>query len=411
MTKRINLGIYMNAKRGYEGSGALNMYAVRNIEQLLRLRSHTPLSNLNIDIRVSRDALAHRRMTHDGLDSSKENHWIGTREFSPSMIVGDVVSGAVGYRINDPYSRLLSSTALSDFIRHIQKRDASADTAVVLWGHADGPCGFLFSLTNAYEIIGREASKVDYHRDILSPMDVEIALKKNGCGSRKLQLICLDSCQSACLEFASVLAPYARYLISSQTYVPGSGWNYETWPLHLNNMLTDKWREAAINIAEDFAISQPVNTTISVIDLQEISSVLKALQVLTASFANEPALYSKLFAIRKKIETPDANHGGLVDLVTLFNAVAQEFQGCVIATQATYLVEATKRAVIKSVVSMDLPQKFNLSGCSIFFPTDKSKTMRYWDDIRRRVYFENDRQLQLFKKTGWHNLLKKMLDV
>jgi hypothetical protein len=400
---KINLGLYMNAKRGYTGSGALNAYAVRNIEQLLRLRDQAgkPLSNLNVEVRLARDRSEHRRPSDDGMDTIEEVHWRGAYEFDPLKIRGQLLTGPVGHPVTWGRAKLLTAEALESFIAKLRKRDRRAANVLVLWGHADGPRGLLFSLIS--EVQGR------WGRDILSPLEAEHALSRTGEGLDRLKLVCMDACQGACLEFASVLMPHADYFIASQTPVPGTGWNYESWPAVLNNATADGWETAATGIADDFAASNPRGTSISVLRLDRIANVLRLLRRVTLQFRKDPAARATLLAAREAVRTYDKNLRGLVDFVALFDEAAVRLAPAGLASECHDLAGAMRGAIAVSRVSTDMSADIPMNGCSIFFPTSESAFGEPWDEITRSIYFEDSAQLALFKKTGWHELLKLMV--
>lgn len=400
---KINLGLYMNAKRGYNGSGALNSYAVRNIEQLLKLRDrvNNPLSHLNVEVTLARDREEHRRPTFDGMDTTTEIHWKGAYEFDPLKIAGNRVTGPVGDRVRGATAKLLTSTALESFIIKLRNRDRGAENVLVLWGHADGPRGFLFSLVS-------ERGNT-FPRDILAPKEVDEALAKSSAGLPRLKFICMDACQGACLEFASVLVPYADYFIASQTPVPGSGWSYDSWPGILNNSTAENWQVTAEEIANDFAINNPFNTSISVIRLKDIDTVLQQLKVITLQFLRDAEARTQLLAARLAVPTYDKNLMGLVDLAALFDGAAMRLQGVSLGGACRELANTMRSAIVCSRVSKDLNDRCPMSGCSIFFPTDTSAYGKPWDEITQRTYFENPAQLALFKSTRWHELLKLLV--
>lgn len=399
---KINLGLYMNAKRGFTGSGALNPYAVLNIEQLLQLRDRAdkPLSNLNIEVRLARDRSEHWRPTEDGMDAIEEIHWRGAREFDPLKIRGKMLQGPVGSPVSWGRGKLLTSEALESFIAKLRERDRRAKNVLVLWGHADGPRGFLFSLVS--EVRGR------WGRDILSPLEVENALAKTGEGLEPLKFVCMDACQGACLEFASVLLPHAEFFIASQAPVPGSGWNYGSWPAALNDATND-WEASAITIADNYAANNPRNTSISVIRLDRIVNVLEKLQKVTLQFRNDPVARVQLLDARQAVPTYDKDLRGLVDFVALFDEAASRVASVNLANDCLDLAAAMRDAIAASRVSAELQVQDPMNGCSIFFPTSKSAFGEPWDEITSSIYFEDSAQLSLFKKTGWHELLKLLV--
>lgn len=219
----------------------------------------------------------------------------------------------------------------------------------------------------------------------------------------------MDACQGACLEFASVLAPYADYFIASQTPVPGSGWSYDSWPGILNNSTAENWQVTAEEIANDFAINNPFNTSISVIRLKDIDTVLQQLKVIALRFLGDAEARTQLLAARLAVPTYDKNLMGLVDFAALFDGVAMRLRGVSLGGACRELANTMRSAIVCSRVSKDLDDRCPMSGCSIFFPTDTSAFGKPWDEITQRTYFENPAQLALFKSTRWHELLNLLV--
>jgi hypothetical protein len=397
---KVNLGLYMNAKRSYSGGGELNSYAVRNIEQLLAARSRYRLANLNVQVLLARDDTEHLRSIRHGFDTQKETHWDGAYEFDPLKIIGESLTGPVGKRVEGDDSFLLRQHALASFISRLRRLDGEAN-ALVLWGHADGPRGFLFSLVSKTPGV--------FKRDILSPLEVERALEESGKNLPRLQLLCMDSCQGACLEFACVLPKFAEYFIASQTPVPGTGWNYGSWPGILNAADGKDWEKTAAEISNDFVSSSPENSSISVLRLDSIEAVRKLLGEVAIQFLNNPSACQKLINARASIPTPGENRGGLVDVVSLFDETANLLGSGQLSDLCIKLSDAMLAATVSSSATADAANNYRLSGCSIFFPIDGISYGEPWNEITKRIYFDSAEQLSSFRKTRWPELMRKLV--
>lgn len=400
---KVNLGLYMNARRSYTGSGQLNPYAVRNIEQLLRLRSQGGLVNLNVEVLLARDNLHHWRPTPDAMDTKQETHWTDAFAFDPLSIKGDFLKGPPtgGTPVQGKGANLLREATLTGFVSKVRGRDTEAPNVLVLWGHADGPRGFLFSMVSKPQGV--------FERDILSPLEVELALKKSGEGLPPLKLLCMDSCQGACLEFACVLPDFAEYFVASQTPVPGTGWNYESWPGILDASKGKQWREIAAEIAYNFATSNPENSSISVIDLKKVGKVSSLLGQVTRAFLKDASACQKLMAVRKSIPTPGGNRSGLVDVSELFFQTANRLQRGPLFELCRKLDDAMRDATDTTLPAINYVRDFQLSGCSIFFPIPGESYGGPWHEITKKIYFDDKQQLSSFRKTKWPELMRKLV--
>ena len=100
---------------------------------------------------------------------------------------------------------------------------------------------------------------------------------------------------------------------------------------------------------------------------------------------------------------------GRVDFVALFEAAALHLASSSLANECSHLAAAMRGTIAASHVSDDVNVQAPMTGCSIFFPTTESAFGDPWDEITRRIYFEDANQLAAFKKTGWHELLKLLV--
>lgn len=86
--------------------------------------------------------------------------------------------------------------------------------SLILWDHGGGP------------VLGYGVD--ENFRDLLTLDELSEALEDSvGAHMTKLEWIGFDACLMSSLEVASVLAPYANYMIASQETEPGWGWNYD----------------------------------------------------------------------------------------------------------------------------------------------------------------------------------------
>jgi hypothetical protein len=91
-------------------------------------------------------------------------------------------------------------------------------TLLVLWGHA-----YQFTVGHAPTSDGVDALDFSELADILADIQAMAAEKYP---SRKLDLVGFDACDLSMVEVATVLAPYADYMIASEVGIPLPGWPY-----------------------------------------------------------------------------------------------------------------------------------------------------------------------------------------
>ncbi len=397
----------MNARRGLEGFGALDAEAVENIEDFVVLKRRGGAKGLDVLIRLSRDQLTHEREIRNGADTREEKLWLGVRDFRLSEIRGKYLTGAVGQTIKGQASELLTADGFADFIRKLDPGNGSGSTVLVLWGHADGPRGVLLSRVDKNFATRRLDSRLG--RDILSPADARKAMAAAMSDGSRIDIVCFDACQGACIEFASEFMHYARYLIASQTPVSGDGWNYDSWPALARGLDAANCGAVAAKIARDFDAPARDNASISVLDLSVVPSVLAALESVAAALLASKPLRTRFSSLRNKMATHDHNLSGNVDMVELFASAAQKLKTSHpdFARLSGKLAKAARAAITCSIVNKDLRKRAPLHGCSIFFPTSKSTYGPPWDLITKTVYFKSPGNLLEFKKTGWHLFIRQ----
>ena len=113
---------------------------------------------------------------------------------------------------------------LYDFLDWGISNYPSEHMGVILWNHGSG-------VKNGLCIDEK------YSNDSLSVHELEYTFARiNQKMTSKFEMIGFDTCLSGSLEYANLLAPYAKYMVASADIEPGDGWSY-TEPINflLNN--------------------------------------------------------------------------------------------------------------------------------------------------------------------------------
>ena len=126
----------------------------------------------------------------------------------------EVVGGASTIVDRQPQASMGDSATLEGFLRWGLAAYPSAHVGLVFWDHGSGSInGVCFD----------ELSD----NDSLTLRDIDKALSNvQGALPGGFDFIGFDACLMGTLESASILAPYAKYMIGSQEVEPGSGWDY-----------------------------------------------------------------------------------------------------------------------------------------------------------------------------------------
>lgn len=104
---------------------------------------------------------------------------------------------------------------LSQFLRIGQSAFPADNYGLIFWNHGSGSVGG-FGYDECYP-----------DDRFLSLREIGEALESSRLSdNKKYAFIGFDACLMATLETASVLSPYADYMIASQELEPGGGWDY-----------------------------------------------------------------------------------------------------------------------------------------------------------------------------------------
>ncbi len=233
--------------------------------------------------------------------------------------------------------------------------------AVVLWDHGAGWPG-----------MGPDESD---GLDVLDMADLGQGLAQGleGAGVDKIDMIGFDACLMATYEVASIVAPYADYMLSSQELEPGHGWNYEALALLTENpdaTPVDLGRAIIDGFAAQAEASDTgVDITLSLLDLSYIDELQAALGGLTAEVTAAPteaapALAGARNAVLSFGRNPDPDlDSNLTDLGGLLDLIGKNSPD---VAQATAAARAVLADMVVTVTNG--PATANASGLSIYFP-------------------------------------------
>ncbi|MGN0596148.1 MAG: clostripain-related cysteine peptidase, partial [Ruminiclostridium sp.] len=111
-------------------------------------------------------------------------------------------------------SNMGSAETFRDFLEWGVENYPAANMGVILWNHGGGPVdGICFD------------ELYDYDSLTLSEMNSALSRVSENM-TDKFEFIGFDACLMASVEVASMLVPYADYMIASEQSEPGSGWDY-----------------------------------------------------------------------------------------------------------------------------------------------------------------------------------------
>ena len=259
----------------------------------------------------------------------------------------------------EPDLSQLDSTApetLRDFVQYCAREYPADRNILILWDHGGGPVyGFGY---DEY----RSASAT------LTLDEMQTALKEAGV---KFDFIGFDACLMGCMESAMALTDCADYLIASEDFISGYGWEYQYWLTELGDDVTLPTPSLGRTIVDTFVTeSEQARDAgiLTVVDLQYAPSLYSAWWDFAQ--ANQDALTAQNYSW----ETENTGRGYFSDWTNNSNeyAMSEYYITDLMALASTLecresgaLVRALQNAV---VYSASTDEDSDYSGLSVTLP-------------------------------------------
>ena len=288
----------------------------------------------------------------------------------------NIKSNAIGrYRVvgnkltlleEHPNASMGDSDTLYSFLNWGVKNYPAKHMGVIFWNHGSGVSNGLCVDTN-------------YNCDSLSLNEVEYAFSKvNNKLTDSFELIGFDTCLSGSLEYANILAPYAKYMVASADLEPGDGWNYTPIVDYLVNnpdasgqevgkVITDSYYEfyKQASTTEDYDDDVHKYTTMSVYDLSKVDNVCIEANYLAKYFSDklrsntsEFNKFSSLIGDCKVYEQLNVDLGSLIRALNSTNNFAYD---------TVNLKDALRDFIIYNNIGSEYSQK-GCNGLTLYLP-------------------------------------------
>lgn len=269
---------------------------------------------------------------------------------------------------------------LADFVSWSIEEYPADRYILVMWDHGSG------------SVQGFGADELyDYDGLLLNELDQALAEVKAVSGER-LDMVGFDACLMANIETASVMSPYADYMVASEEVEPGNGWDYEAIINYLVKNPASSMEQVGKTIADSFrqqCIEYETGEyiTLSVMDLSRTAAVVAALDKLITSvdsLMDAPNGVADLARARMRSETYGqySESDYCSDMVDLYG-LARELSSQMPA-QSGALQNAIDDAVVYNLHS---PGKPYASGLSIYFPAEARANFQGRADIYQDIPF------------------------
>lgn len=246
---------------------------------------------------------------------------------------------------------------------------------LILWDHGAGPIyGYGYDEYNK--------------NDSMTISKIKDALNRSYfMGEEKLELIGFDACLMSSIEVASSLSTYANYMVASQEFEPGSGWNYKfleeidskTSSIDLGKYIIDYFEDYYKNSDYEKGIS------LSLLKLNKINNVIKYTDELFKEVDDNLVLdYSSISKTRSNSKSygriaNDNYYYDLVDLNDLLNKMPDKYE-----KNINELKTALNDLVIYQKTDLE-----NTNGVSIFFPFENKKDITSTIDKYKELDFSS----------------------
>ena len=262
--------------------------------------------------------------------------------------------------------------ALTTLLTYGQENYPAEDYALILWDHGGGP-------------VEGVCWDEQYRMDHLSLAELTAGLETARL-EKKLKWIGFDACLMGSLEVASVLAPYAEYMIASQETEPAFGWNYSFLKgIEADATGGDTGRRIVEAYFEDHEDYSDI-MTLSCLDLSRIPDTLEEIDRFFSSsrltmnqetFQALSGMRSNVTAFGKAVRALGEDGYDLVDARGLFAGLSAG------TPEGEKLAEALDRLVVCSKSN-----ETGADGVSLYHPfANKQKYREKWKDEYETLHF------------------------
>lgn len=255
---------------------------------------------------------------------------------------------------------------LSSFINYCFDFFPADSYSLILWDHGGGP------------VLGYGVD--ENYEDLLTLDELSEALGDSvGAHMSKLEWVGFDACLMNSLEVASVLAPYANYMIASQETEPGWGWNYDFLSVlsgeaipgdAMGEYIVDSYMDYGEYVFDNYP-NLYSDLTMSCIDLNAYAEAEEALNTYFAELDTSLDVknYPRLVRNRARVRdfgsySSDMNYG-MVDVLHLLDLLGDNSQ----------TAKAAAEAIENCITYSDTNMK-NAGGISICYPYQTDEDYR-----------------------------------
>lgn len=300
------------------------------------------------------------------LETGGASEWSFSYEADPSTRQRWVLKNGEASLVQDAgEATMLHEHEVTDFCSWAAKEYPADRYILIFWDHGGGTIGG-FGYDENYP--DAPALKISQLRNAIKASEV------------KFDMVGFDACLMATVECAWAMEPVADYLVASEQTEPGDGWSWTGFLNRLGSNPSSATTDLGKTIIDDFsahyAETGDEDTTLSLIDLREISRVYERL----STFLDEAAdsikadndLFTTMSGARSRAKSYAEDSVDQVDLVDMINR--SDFDGADDVSEA-----------VASCVKYRSNMSSDSNGLSMYFPYSEvsqySEVRRVLEDI------------------------------
>ncbi|MST73274.1 hypothetical protein FYJ68_09185 [Olsenella sp. CA-Schmier-601-WT-1] len=295
------------------------------------------------------------------LETGGASEWSFSPEADPSTRQRWVLEDGEASLVQDAgEGTMLDEDEVTDFCSWAAKEYPADRYILIFWDHGGGTIGGF-----GYDENYPDASA-------LTLSQLRNAIKASGVA---FDMVGFDACLMATVECAWAMEPVADYLVASEQTEPGDGWS---WTGFLNQLgsdpstaTTDLGKTIIDDFSAHYAETGEEDTTLSLIDLREISRVYERLSSFLDEAADsieaDNALFTTMSGARSRAKSYAEDSVDQVDLVDMVDR--SDFEGADDVSEA-----------VASCVKYRSDTSSGSNGIAMYFPYSE---VSQYSDVRQ----------------------------
>ena len=295
------------------------------------------------------------------LETGGASEWSFSPEADPSTRQRWILEDGEASLVQDAgEGTMLDEDEVTDFCSWAAKECPADRYILIFWDHGGGTIGGF-----GYDENYPDASA-------LTLSQLRNAIKASGVA---FDMVGFDACLMATVECAWAMEPVADYLVASEQTEPGDGWSWTGFLNQLGSDPSTATMDLGKTIIDDFsahyAETGEEDTTLSLIDLREISRVYERLSTFLDEAADsieaDNALFTTMSGARSRAKSYAEDSVDQVDLVDMVDR--SDFEGADDVSEA-----------VASCVKYRSDTSSGSNGIAMYFPYSE---VSQYSDVRQ----------------------------